>query len=113
LLCKADVLLSLAVPTGEPERLFPTEEELSGEPPSDRISVRERRHNRCQFRQIRIGCHQKPKTSASWGEDHLPAIHDNVRCCFSKYAAYQHEVLTDCSELLKNISDAFGGATIP
>jgi hypothetical protein len=36
-----------------------------------------------------------------------------VRCCFSKYDAYQNEVLTDCSELLKNISDAFGGATIP
>jgi hypothetical protein len=41
------------------------------------------------------------------------AIHDNVHSCFSKYDACQHEVLTDCSELLKNISDAFGGATIP
>jgi hypothetical protein len=39
--------------------------------------------------------------------------HDTLNCCFSKYDSYKHEVLTDCSELLKDISDAFGGPPIP
>jgi hypothetical protein len=39
--------------------------------------------------------------------------HENLNCCFSKHDSYQHQVLTDSSELLNNISDAFGGAPIP